>query len=129
MYKVATIPLEAAAMHDPKQLQTVMQSAAADLELAFRPMFGGIMAYAAGRAFASLSDMGLALKLAEPHRSELLALEGAEALRYAVDQPLSKTYVVVPGTMLATPELLRSWIERSIAGPHKPAKPRRRASH
>jgi len=112
-------------MHDPKQLQAVMQSAAADLELAFRPMFGGIMAYAAGRAFASLSDMGLALKLAEPHRTELLAVEGAVALRYAVDQPLSKTYVVVPQAMLSASDLLRSWIERSIAGPHKPSRPRR----
>ena len=112
-------------MHDPKQLQAVMQSAAADLELAFRPMFGGIMAYATGRAFASLSDMGLALKLAEPHRSELLAVEGAAALRYAADQPPSKTYVVVPDAMLAAPERLRSWIDRSIAGPHKSPKQRR----
>lgn len=112
-------------MHDPKQLQTLMQNAAADLELTFRSMFGGIMGYAAGRAFASLSDMGLALKLAEPHRGELLAAEGATALRYAADQPPSKTYVVVPETMLQDAALLRSWIDRSIAGPHKPPRPRR----
>jgi TfoX/Sxy family transcriptional regulator of competence genes len=33
-----------------------------DLELGFRPMFGGITGYAAGQVFAPLSNIGLALK-------------------------------------------------------------------
>jgi hypothetical protein len=41
--------------HDPKHLQAVMQQAAPpDLDLSFRPMFGGILAYLDGKAFASL---------------------------------------------------------------------------
>ncbi len=112
-------------MPDPKALQSIMQQAAPDLELAFRPMFGGILAYAGGKPCASLSDMGLALKLAGPAQDELLAMPGAERLRYAADQPLSKTYVVVPPALLADPARLRAWIDRSIEGQQK-VKPRRR---
>ena len=112
--------------HDPKMLQAVcMKAAPPDLELAFRPMFGGIMGYAEGKVFASFSDVGLALKLSGADREALLALEGAKALRYAADQPPSKSYVVVPETMLSAPEVLRSWIARSAAV-LAPKAPRRR---
>jgi TfoX/Sxy family transcriptional regulator of competence genes len=107
--------------HDPKRLQSLMQAAAPDLELAFRPMFGGIMGYANGMAFASLSDVGLALKVTRQDQAELGALEGAKPLRYAPDQPPSKTYIVVPDAMLADPAGLRHWIGRSAAN-LKPAK-------
>ncbi len=104
-------------MHDPKTLQTVFTAASPpDLELAFRPMFGGIMGYADGKAFASLSDVGLALKLAGADRDALLAIDGAKALRYGADQPPSKSYVVVPEAMLSAPEALGAWIARSAAG-------------
>ncbi|MFC0502382.1 hypothetical protein [Asaia krungthepensis] len=36
-------------------------------DLSFRPMFGGIMGYAGGRVFASLSNIGLALKMNGKH--------------------------------------------------------------
>ena len=110
--------------HNPKALQALMQTAAPpDLELAFRPMFGGIMAYAEGRAFASLSDFGLALKLSGPDYAELLAIPGAKALQYTPDMPPSKSYVVAPETMLADREALRGWIERGAAN-LKPGKPK-----
>ena len=73
--------------HDPKQLQAVMQRAAPHILLAFRPMFGGIMGYADGKPFASLSNVGLALRLSGAEYAELLAQEGATALRYEPDQP------------------------------------------
>src|SRR3569623_1200640 len=64
--------------HDPKRLREIMIDAAPpELELAFRPMFGGIMAYAEGKAFASLSNVGLAIKAKGPLFAELAALEGA----------------------------------------------------
>ena len=45
--------------HDPKALQAILEKAAPpDMELAFRPMFGGIIGYATGKVFASLSDVG-----------------------------------------------------------------------
>ncbi len=113
--------------HDPKALQAICVAAAPpDLELAFKPMFGGIMAYAEGRPFASLSDVGLALKLAGADREALLATPGAQPLRYAADQPPSKSYVVAPEAMLSDLDGLRGWIARSVAGlASKPARRRR----
>ena len=103
--------------HDPKRLQAVLTEAAPpDLDVGFRPMFGGIMAYAEGKPFASLSDVGLGLKFAGSEREALLSLPGAAPLRYAPDQPPSKSYVLVPEALLAEPDLLRPWVIRSVSG-------------
>lgn len=105
-------------MHDPKTLQTIMEAAAPrDLELVFKAMFGGIMAYAHGKPFCSLSDVGLALKMENPADHEaLLAVAGARPLQYDASQPVSKTYVTVPDAMLRDKDALRAWIVRSVAG-------------
>ncbi len=106
--------------HDPKSLQSVLRTAAPpDMELRFRPMFGGILAYADGNPLASVSDMGLALKFSGADHVEFAAT-GAKPLRYAPDQPLSKSYLVVPDAMLADRDALRPWIVRAAAGA-KPA--------
>jgi TfoX/Sxy family transcriptional regulator of competence genes len=110
--------------HDPKQLQAVMESVTPDLELSFRPMFGGIMGYVGGQAFASLSDVGLALKLHGDDHAELVATPGAARLTYAEGHPASKTYVVVPAAMLEDRDALRNWILRSVTN-RKPAAKRR----
>ncbi|MEL4893296.1 TfoX/Sxy family protein [Xanthomonas protegens] len=103
--------------HDPTLLQSVLADAAPpELEVTFRPMFGGRFAYADGKPFASLSDVGLALKFTGSERDALLALPGAAPLRYEPDQPASKSYVVVPETMLSEPAELRSWVMRSVSG-------------
>jgi len=103
--------------HDPKTLQAVLETASPpDLELAFRPMFGGIMGYAAGKVFASLSNVGLALKMTGADHSAFSALPGVEPLRYEPDDPPSKSYLLVPDAMLSDPTSLRSWIARSVAG-------------
>ena len=103
--------------YDPKELQIICTKAAGpDLELAFRPMFGGIMGYAAGKVFASLSDVGLALKLSGADREALLGEPGAKPLQYEPSAPVSKSYVVVPAGMLEESERLREWIVRSVAG-------------
>ena len=119
-----------ASSYVPAELQAaVLRCAGPDLmpDLAFRPMFGGIMGYVRGRPFASLSNVGLALKLSPAERETLLALPGAAALRYEPDSPPSKQYVVVPRAMLDTPGDLATWLERSaihvLAQPR--AKPRR----
>ncbi len=115
--------------HDPRHLQEIMQRAAPpDLPTSFRPMFGGIMGYAEGKPFASLSNIGLALKLSGADHAELLGHQGAAALRYQPDKPASKSYVVVPATMLSDPDALRSWIARSAAGLAPKASARRTAS-
>jgi TfoX/Sxy family transcriptional regulator of competence genes len=102
--------------HDPKRLREIMADAAPpELELAFRPMFGGIMAYAEGKPFASLSNVGMALKAKGPVMADFLAVAGAAPLRYRPDAPPSKSYVVVPEAMLDDREALRDWIARAWA--------------
>ena len=102
--------------HDPVDLKKTIEACASpELELMFRPMFGGIGVYARGRMFCSLSDVGLALKLAGADRDELLKLRGAKALQYEPSMPPSKTYVVVPSTMLKDRALLRNWLARCAA--------------
>ena len=104
--------------HVPAELQAaITRCAGPDLapDLAFRSMFGGIMAYVRGKPFASLSNAGLGLKLGPADRAALLAQPGAAPLRYEPDSPPSKQYVVVPRAMLNAPDDLASWIERSAA--------------
>src|SRR5690349_10289203 len=102
--------------HRPAELQKQVEAAAPhEIELRFRPMFGGIGAYADGRMFMTLSNVGVALKLGGGGRERLLRLPGAKPLQYAPNAPPSKSYVVVPDSMLADRKLLRSWIETSAA--------------
>ena len=111
-----TPTVETAMAHDPKALQAILEKAAPpDLPLMFRPMFGGVMAYADGKVFASLSHVGLALKLGGEAHDALLALPGAKPLQYDASQPVSKTYVVVPEAMLTDAGGLRAWITRCVA--------------
>lgn len=114
--------------HDPKALRAILEAAAPDIELTFRAMFGGILAYVAGRPVASLSDVGLALKAGGAEYAALLAVPGAAALRYEPDAPPSKSYVVVPDLVLADPAMLRAHLIRSIASlpVAKPKSPARR---
>ncbi len=108
-------------------LQAILTKAAPpDLELSFRPMFGGIMGYVDAKVFASLSDVGLALKLAGADREALLAEPGARPLQYEPDQPPSRSYVAVPDAMLSDPDSLRRWIVRSAAGLPSPRKAAKR---
>ncbi|UAK25599.1 TfoX/Sxy family protein [Sphingomonas nostoxanthinifaciens] len=103
--------------HDPKLLQAILTEAVpSELDVAFRPMFGGIMAYADGKPFASLSDVGLGLKLAGSERDAMLALPGAAPLRYGPDQPPSKSYVLVPEAMLTDADQLNPWVIRCVSG-------------
>lgn len=112
--------------HDPKAVQAAVERAAESaLELTFRPMFGGIMGYVGGRPFASISNRGLALKLDAEGQDKLLEQDGARRLQYEPTEAPSKTYVLVPDTMLSRTDALRSWLERSAlhvaaAGARKP---------
>ncbi|QYE35918.1 TfoX/Sxy family protein [Polymorphobacter sp. PAMC 29334] len=101
---------------DPADLQAQLLAAAPDLDLSFRKMFGGIMGYAAGVVFASLSDVGLALKLSGTERDRALALPGALPLRYEPDAPSSKSYVVLPSEVVADSAALHDWAVASVAG-------------
>lgn len=112
--------------HDPKALQAIMEAASPpDLELAFRPMFGGIFGYADGKAFASLSNVGLALKMTGADHTALSAVPDVKPLRYEPQDPPSKSYLLLPEAVLSDPDNLRSWIARGAAGlKPKTGKPR-----
>ena len=100
--------------HVPDSLkQSLVQAVGGSLDLAFRPMFGGIAAYVDGKVFAMLSDVGLAFKLAAPDRDALLAVPGARPLQYDPYKPPSRSYVSVPDTMLADLPALAGWARRS----------------
>ena len=85
-----------------------------DKDLTFRPMFGGVCAYVQGRVFASLSDVGLALKLPPDAQAELLAEPGAKRLQYDPDSPPSKQSIVVPPAMQSDTPALAGWLRRSV---------------
>lgn len=97
----------------PADLQARMLAAAPDIELSFRKMFGGIMGYAGEVVFASLSDVGLALKFSGSEHARALALPGARPLQYEPDAPLSKSYVVLPAEIVADGAALHDWITAS----------------
>lgn len=102
---------------DPKALKAAMEAASPpDLELGFRPMFGGVFGYAAGQAFASLSNVGLALKMTGANHAAFSEVPDVKPLRYEPDDPPSKSYLLVPEAMLQDPDSLRLWIARSAAG-------------
>ena len=96
------------------QLSLAAEAHALDRELTFKPMFGGVCAYVGGRIFASLSNIGLALKLPTEAQAELLAEDGAKRLQYEPDAPPSKQYIVVPMPMQADPATLAPWLGRSV---------------
>ncbi len=101
-----------------KKMQDAVELAAEnlppDIELTFRSMFGGMGASVRGRMFASLSNMGLGLKLPPDSHEELLKEDGAAYLQYDADAPPSKSYIVVPTTFIADTALLAPWVERSV---------------
>ena len=96
------------------QLSLAAESHALDGELTFKPMFGGVCGYVGGRVFASLSDIGLALKLPPEAQAELLSEDGAKRLQYEPDAPPNKQYIVVPPPMQADLAALAPWLGRSV---------------
>jgi TfoX/Sxy family transcriptional regulator of competence genes len=102
--------------HDPARLRKALEAAApANVDWRFRPMFGGIGVYANDRMCVSLSDVGLAVKLAPADQEALLKCRGAKRLQYEPAMPPSKTYVVVPTSMLSDRKELGHWLSLSAA--------------
>ena len=122
---------------DPVQLQSAIETALGlrieEYEVRFRPMFGGIMAYAFDRPFASMSTAGLALKLDPSQHEDLASQEGGYPLRYEPGDPPSKSYSVLPESHFGRDlEVLAKWLLISIdhvkALPLKKKKPRKKTT-
>ena len=112
---------------DPKRLKELLEAAVPDLPLVFRAMFGGILAYVDGKPVASLSDVGLALKLSPADFAELLKVKGTKPLQYEPDAPSSKSYVVLSPAMLKDRSQIHAWVLRSVASAVPARKRRTRA--
>ncbi len=96
-----------------KKLETAIKATPLAETVHFRPMFGGILGYVKDVGFVSLSDVGLAFKLAPADQDELLLIDGAKRLQYDRTQPISKQYVVVAESILADDTALAAWAVRS----------------
>ena len=96
------------------RLSQAAERLALDQDLTLKSMFGGVCAYTSGRIFASLSNVGLALKLPVDAQTDLLAEDGAKRLQYEADAPPSKQYIVVPPPMQEDAEALSIWVQRSV---------------
>ena len=101
-----------------EELQNKLSAAAEtlnlDMDLSFKAMFGGVSGYIQGRIFASLSNIGLALKLSDEDQILLLQEAEAKRLRYEPDAPESKQYIVVPSASRDNNEVLTVWVKRSV---------------
>ncbi|MEP7292546.1 MAG: TfoX/Sxy family protein [Chloroflexota bacterium] len=84
----------------------------------WKSLFGGAAFYADGVIFAAWFGEGLALKLPEDARDELMQIAGAV-------KPWAKEYVEVPPAFLEDPGLLEGWVERSVDYVRAPKKRRR----
>lgn len=94
-------------------LGPVKDALPADVDLALKHFFGGAAAYAEGRICITLTPAGLALKLPEDARAELMA-QGGTALRYFPKAPVKKQYVVLPPALHENEKEFRPWARRSI---------------
>ena len=86
-----------------------------DVTLSCKHFFSGAAVYADGRICASLTPAGFAIKLPKESRDALLQQRGAKPLRYFVNGPVKKEYVVLPKALLVDPRSLRAWLEISVA--------------
>src|SRR5258706_14893322 len=99
---------KAQVIHDIEMaLRVSLANVAPDAILESRSMFGGAGFYAYGRMFAGYYGKGLALKLSDSDRSDLLAVEGAERTE-------SPQYIEVPPAFLNDPARLDPWVVRSL---------------
>ncbi len=94
-------------------LQPVARALPPEIGLEIKPFFGGAAAYANGRICISLTPVGLAMKLPESDRTQLLDA-GGKPLRYFPNAPVKKQYVLVPAEFLDGGERLKTWARRSI---------------
>ncbi|MEI7037878.1 TfoX/Sxy family protein [Fulvimonas yonginensis] len=85
------------------------------MELRFRPMFGGLMAYFGEKPCAWLSVDGLVLELAPADQPELLAQAGPHRMVAKPGAAPSRSYVRVPRSIHTEVAQLVSWLARAAA--------------
>ena len=97
------------------------------VHLQCKHFFSGAALYVNGEICASLTPVGLAVKLPEPSRTRLVSTGRGRPLRYFPAGPIKKEYVALSRAILENPLQLRRWLTGSIAyvaGHSLPAKRR-----
>ena len=111
----------------PPELVSAFDRALAGLPGAERrQMFGYACAFVGGNMFTGLFAAGWFVRLAEPDRARLLALDGASIFSPMPGRPM-REYVVLPASVVADVDALQPWLDAALdhAGslPAKPATP------
>jgi TfoX/Sxy family transcriptional regulator of competence genes len=85
------------------------------VQLQCKHFFSGAALYANGKICASLTPVGLAVKLPERSRTRLVRTRRARPLRYFPAGPIKKEYVALSRAILDNPLQVRRWLTGSIA--------------
>lgn len=104
--------------YEAKELQKIIENAlgpeAVEYEIRFQAMFGGVLGYTLERPFTSLYQAGIALKLS-PEDREVLIAAGGFPLAYQPGDPPSKSYTVLPKTIIdGGGDPLKEWLIKSM---------------
>ncbi len=95
-----------------------------DVEL--KPMFGNLGAFVHGNMFAGLFGQAVGVRLSDPDREELAAIDGAGPFGPA-ERPMGG-YVSLPPSFRQQPEIAADWVAKALAHvgqmPPKKAKPK-----
>ena len=112
-------------VHDPKVLRDRLGQLAEGLpfEVTSRPMMGGFIGYADGRAFVSISTGGLGVKLLPSDQERALSRPGTARMRHTPDEPESKSYVTFSAADTADDEFMTGWL--LLASETAPARKKR----
>jgi TfoX/Sxy family transcriptional regulator of competence genes len=97
------------------EVQLADSKALRGVDLACKHFFSGAALYANGKMCASLTPVGFAIKLPQRTRAALLKQRKARRLRYFVNGPVKKEYVVLGRAIADDPVRLGHWLTKSIA--------------
>ena len=92
----------------------VAKGVGSGVSIVCRHFFAGAAAYVEGRIFVTLTPVGLAFKLAEPVREELLEAD-ATPLRYFPAAPIKREYVLFADPDLLDEQRLTSLLSKSMS--------------
>jgi len=84
------------------------------VRLQCKHFFSGAALYVNGKICASLTPVGLAVKLPELLRTRLVSTRRGRPLRYFPAGPIKKEYVALSRSIIANPLQLRRWLRESI---------------
>ena len=84
-----------------------------DERIVIRPMFGHKAAFVSGNMFTGTFGKDIFVRLDEPSRAELLAVEGAKPFEPMKGRPMTE-YVQLPESLLNEPPKAKAWLERAL---------------